>query len=233
MGQRAGMRRGRGRGRKLGGWGFEWLEERLMLDSSPPEIVVGRTLSSYFVGDVQNHQETITYTVYNEQADPETGVLLTTTLRTGRDVRQRLATARPERPEPGLEPGDDPRVRPRQRHADRRRWPNPAPDAARLRRTGLRHARRRRRLGRHARRDACSRATSRPQPARLDARRQHDRPVHPGRGGASSTTTRSRSSTSCTRRSATTRTPARCAARGARSGRARAMRSTSPAWAWP
>ena len=34
-------------------------------------------------GDVQNNQETITYTVYNEQADPETGVLLTTTLEPG------------------------------------------------------------------------------------------------------------------------------------------------------
>ena len=54
-----------------------------MLDSSPPSIVVGRTLSSYFVGGVQNNQETITYTVYNEQADDETGVLLTTTLQSG------------------------------------------------------------------------------------------------------------------------------------------------------
>ena len=54
-----------------------------MLDSSPPAIVVGRTLSSYFVGDIQKNQETITYTVYNQQADPETGVLLTTTLEPG------------------------------------------------------------------------------------------------------------------------------------------------------
>src|SRR5262249_857274 len=51
--------------------------------SLPPAIVVGRTLSSYFAGDVQQNQETITYTVYNEQADPETGVLLTTTLEPG------------------------------------------------------------------------------------------------------------------------------------------------------
>ncbi len=61
----------------------------------PAAIVVGRTLAtpatagtstpspSYFVGEVQNNQETITYTVYNEQADPETGVLLTTTLEPG------------------------------------------------------------------------------------------------------------------------------------------------------
>src|SRR5262249_17934937 len=38
---------------------------------------------SYFVGEVQNNQVTITYTVYNEQADPETGVLLTDTLAPG------------------------------------------------------------------------------------------------------------------------------------------------------
>ena len=61
----------------------------------PAALVVGRTLStpassststpspSYFVGEVQNNQVTITYTVYNEQADPETGVLLTTTLEPG------------------------------------------------------------------------------------------------------------------------------------------------------
>ncbi len=84
-----------------------------MLDSSPPAIVVGRTLSSYFVGGVQNNQETITYTVYNEQADPETGVLLTTTLEPGVTfVSRRTSTARhptrPERPGPRLEPGDDP-----------------------------------------------------------------------------------------------------------------------------
>ena len=38
---------------------------------------------SYFVGEVENNQVTITYTVYNEQADPETGVLLTDTLAPG------------------------------------------------------------------------------------------------------------------------------------------------------
>ena len=67
---------------------FEPLEDRLMLDGGAasqlsPAIVVGRVLSSYFVSNVQNNQETITYTVYNEQADPETGVLLTTTLKPG------------------------------------------------------------------------------------------------------------------------------------------------------
>ncbi len=44
---------------------------------------MGRTESAYFVADVVNHQATITYTAYNEQADPETGVLLTTTLEPG------------------------------------------------------------------------------------------------------------------------------------------------------
>jgi hypothetical protein len=75
---------------------FEPLEDRTMLDAAglttdPAAIVVGRTLStpslspspSYFVGEVRNNQVTITYTVYNEQADPETGVLLTTTLEPG------------------------------------------------------------------------------------------------------------------------------------------------------
>ncbi len=63
---------------------FEPLETRLMLDAStPPNMVVGRTLSSYFVGDIANHQETITFTVYNQSADDETGVLLTDTLASG------------------------------------------------------------------------------------------------------------------------------------------------------
>ena len=62
---------------------FEWLKRpdgaRFR---SQPDIVVGRSLSAYFIGDVWDHQETISYTVYNEQADPETGLLLTDTLRT-------------------------------------------------------------------------------------------------------------------------------------------------------
>jgi hypothetical protein len=72
--------------------GIERLEERVMLDSSPPSIVVGRTLSTYFAGDVHNNQETITYTVYNQQADPETGVTLTTALDSG----VTLASASPQ-----------------------------------------------------------------------------------------------------------------------------------------
>jgi transglutaminase-like putative cysteine protease len=66
--------------------GCEQLEDRTLLDSSPA-LVVGRTLSSYFVGNVQNNQETVTYTVYNQQSDAETGVLLTTTLENGVSVR--------------------------------------------------------------------------------------------------------------------------------------------------
>ncbi len=76
---------------------FESLEDRTMLASGglPAAIVLGRTLAtpstassatpapSYFVGEVENNQVTITYTVYNEQADPETGVLLTTALKPG------------------------------------------------------------------------------------------------------------------------------------------------------
>ncbi len=54
-----------------------------MLDSSPPAIVVGRTLSAYTVEDVQNNQETITYTVYNTTADSLSGVALTTVLQSG------------------------------------------------------------------------------------------------------------------------------------------------------
>jgi len=63
---------------------LEPLEDRILLDAGlPAAIVVGRTLSSYFVGGIQNNQETITFTVYNEAADPETGVLLTDTLAAG------------------------------------------------------------------------------------------------------------------------------------------------------
>ena len=71
----------------------EPLEERVMLyggvgasNPFPPAIVVGRTLSSYTAGGIQNNQETITYTVYNEQADPETGILLTDTLSPGETI---------------------------------------------------------------------------------------------------------------------------------------------------
>ncbi len=90
---------------------FESLEGRLMLDAGgssglPASIIVGRTLAtpstaatstpspSYFLGEVQNNQVTITYTVYNEQADPETGVLLTDTLDPGVTISS--ATQQPD-----------------------------------------------------------------------------------------------------------------------------------------
>ena len=76
---------------RLRGWSdkfvrpwIEPLEERMLLDAGlPAALVVGRTLSAYFTSDVQKNQETITYTVYNEQADDLTGVLLTDTLQPG------------------------------------------------------------------------------------------------------------------------------------------------------
>ena len=75
---------------------FEVLEQRTLLSGSASAlsapIVLGRTLAtpssansaaptpSYFAGDVENNQVTVTFTVYNEQADPETGVFLADTL---------------------------------------------------------------------------------------------------------------------------------------------------------
>lgn len=73
----------------------EILEDRVMLDSGlPAALAVGRTLSAYTTAAIQNQQETITYTVYNQQADPITGVLLTDTLRPG--VTFQSASARPD-----------------------------------------------------------------------------------------------------------------------------------------
>ncbi len=63
---------------------IESLEPRLLLSGAlPPALVLGRTLSAYTTTAIENHQETITFTVYNEQADALTGVLLTDTLQTG------------------------------------------------------------------------------------------------------------------------------------------------------
>ena len=77
---------------------FEMLEDRTMLSTSsqlPPAMVLGRMLAtpstaetatpspSYFVGEVQNDQVTITLTVYNQQGDSETGVLVTDSLAPG------------------------------------------------------------------------------------------------------------------------------------------------------
>jgi hypothetical protein len=63
---------------------LEPLEDRVLLDAGlPPALVVGRTLSSYFVGGIQNNQETIAYTVYNQTPDAVSGVLLTDALQPG------------------------------------------------------------------------------------------------------------------------------------------------------
>jgi uncharacterized repeat protein (TIGR01451 family) len=63
---------------------LEQLEDRIMLNAGlPPALVVGRTLSAYTTAAIVNNQETITYTVYNEQATAETGVLLADTLQPG------------------------------------------------------------------------------------------------------------------------------------------------------
>ncbi len=63
---------------------LEQLEERLVMDAGlPSAIVVGRALSAYTLPDVQNGSLQIVYTVYNEQANEVTGVLLTDTLASG------------------------------------------------------------------------------------------------------------------------------------------------------
>ena len=147
---------------------IEPLEDRVLLDggvgasnSLPPAIVVGRTLSSYTVGGIQNNQETITYTVYNEQANPETGVLLTDTLSPGETILSSSVTldgtTTAQLPDQSgqnlawsLQPinGYD-----RESVAVTVNLPSPTPAPARHRRARLRHARRRGRLERHARRD--------------------------------------------------------------------------------
>ncbi|QEH35411.1 Ubp3 associated protein Bre5 [Aquisphaera giovannonii] len=67
---------------------IEPLEDRLMLDAGsattlPQAIVVGRALSTYTTSGLSNNQVTITYTVYNEGAKAEAGVLLKTSLQPG------------------------------------------------------------------------------------------------------------------------------------------------------
>jgi uncharacterized membrane protein len=64
---------------------FDALEPRTMLDAQglSPQVVVGRTLSSDTVSGVQNSQLRITYTVYNQEADALSGLILTTTLNGG------------------------------------------------------------------------------------------------------------------------------------------------------
>jgi hypothetical protein len=71
----------------------EALEERVLLDAAA--LVVGRTLSADTTAAIQDNQLEITYTVYNEQANDVSGVLLTDTLQPG--VTFQRATALPDR----------------------------------------------------------------------------------------------------------------------------------------
>src|SRR5262249_47741513 len=74
---------------------MEQLADRIMLDAGlPPAVVVGRTLSSYTTAGIQNNQLHIIYTVYNEQANDVSGVLLTDRLEPG--VTFQSATALPD-----------------------------------------------------------------------------------------------------------------------------------------
>ena len=58
-------------------------------------LTVARTLSAYTVGGVQDHQLTITYTVFNRKAQEVDGILLTTTLAPG--VGYTSASKEPDR----------------------------------------------------------------------------------------------------------------------------------------
>ena len=79
----------------------ERLEDRLAPAAGlAPDLVVGRTLSTYSTTGVTNHTLRVTYTVYNEQADDLTGVLLTDTLQPG--VGFQSASQLPDRSGPNL-----------------------------------------------------------------------------------------------------------------------------------
>jgi hypothetical protein len=63
---------------------YEPLEPRLVLSHAEPDLIsVGRVLSSWSASDVVDGQLKVTYSVYNQQADEVSGVLLTTTLEPG------------------------------------------------------------------------------------------------------------------------------------------------------
>lgn len=64
---------------------IEPLEKREMLDAAG--IVVGRTLSAYSVANLTSNELTIDYTVYNQEAELVSGVLLTTTLEPGLSIK--------------------------------------------------------------------------------------------------------------------------------------------------
>ena len=80
------LRQRRASGHNQSGWKlrpslrFEALEERRLLSVAPlPQITVGRQVSAWSVADLQQNQVKIDYTVYNDQSNDLTGVLLTTT----------------------------------------------------------------------------------------------------------------------------------------------------------
>ena len=167
-----------------------------MLDAGlPPALVVGRTLSAYTTAAIVNNQETITYTVYNEQADPLTGVLLTDTLAPGETFvnpsqlpdqsGQKLAWSL------GTIQGYDrasvtitlvlPTPFPAQLDTGARHSPRSTPGPSRT-------PRRRRRCAGERRSHA----------ARLHAGRQHHRSLHPGRSGQAQLRPDRTSTISCT-----------------------------------
>jgi uncharacterized membrane protein len=61
---------------------FESLEDRLML-AADDVISVGRTVSAWTTTDIVGNELVITYSVYNQQSETVSGVLLTTTLELG------------------------------------------------------------------------------------------------------------------------------------------------------
>ena len=161
---------------------IELLEQRLMLSGDvPAEITVGRTLSSWTAAGIRDNQLQITYSVYNEQADELSGVLLATTLEPGVSFVTASQSPDSQRPGAGLEPGHARTVRGRERRGDGRlACDDPAPDRRRC--AGLWHGLGRRR---HRLRPAGDPAAGgRPgRPARLDPGREHDRPIRPAKGG--------------------------------------------------
>ena len=173
-----------------------------MLDSSPPAIVVGRTLSAYSVADIQNNQETITYTVYNQQADTESDVVLSHDAPERRQLYERLAGSGPERADPVVEPGIDRglRQRERQRHGHARERDA---DPARLRSPGHGDARRVSR-SRRPRRPRCSARRTMTPRCSLPRRTRIRAIPTSRRKRPSSITIRIRSSRSCATISATT-----------------------------
>ena len=199
----------------------------------PPAIVVGRTLSSYFVGRHPEQPGDDHLHRLQRAGRPRDRGLADDDARTGRDAFAEHLDSSPTRAArtwPGA--WGRSRVRPGQRHADGQPG---QPDAAAARHGAQAFAT----LDAGAVSAATPAATLQPgnrlrsQPARLHARRQHHRPVHPGRGGRSSTTTRQQIFNFLHTQIGYNSYIGSVRGARARSGRVRATRSTSPAWAWP